>query len=157
MFHKGDRIRVRDDFDWHSHASYTQYMEGLQGKVGVVKIVTEHSIHVNLNGTDNSANWNFQPKDLEVLNWQRGDKLTVRIGAIDDDCDHLYYGGMRHLEGTQVEFRDFTTYDDEQAVYVEELDENGNYVDGWTLYLHDVICDPPEIFNEEFSLETLLA
>lgn len=157
MFREGDIIRVRDDFDWHSDPIYTSYMEGFQGKFGVVRSVVDNVIHADIDDEDSSANWNLRPKDIEKVSYQKGDEFRVLPGSIERDGDNLYSPEMRNFEDTIVEFIHFDFFGNRRTAYCKGTRTNGIGTDYWVFYLADLEPVTDEVFSEEISLESLLA
>ena len=156
MFREGDVIRIRDDFDWHSDTIYTSYMEGFQGKFGVVRSVGDDSIHVDIDDEDDAANWNLRTKDIEKVSYQKGDEFRVLPGAIERDGDNLYFPEMRNFEDTIVEFLHFESFGNRRAAYCKGTKTNGSGTDYWTFYLADLEPVTDEVFSEEISLDAIL-
>ena len=159
MFRKDDVIRVRNDFDWTSDNLYTSFMEGFNGKYGRVRNFydTINTVEVDLEDTDNSSNWSFRAEDLEKVEYQKGDELIILPGFIERDEHSLYYDAMRYLEGEEVKFHEFGSFDGHTTVYVDVVNQDGYVVDQWSFYLYDLEpCMFNEVFNEEQTLDSIL-
>ena len=157
MFREGDVIRVRDDFDWHSDPIYTRYMEGFQGKFGVVRRVRDNVIHVDIDDENDAADWSLRSKDIEKVSYQEGDEFRVLPGAIFRDEDNLYCSEMSNFEDTIVEFLRFDSFGNRRTAYCKGTKTNGTGIDYWIFYLTDLEPVTDEAFSEEISLESLLA